>query len=485
MSLRTVSLSDRLRQSDRERVTAWVASLPVEMRVEVLRKYGWQIHQGREEQLPPLSRWVVWLFMGGRGSGKTRTGSEFIKKRVLQGAKRIAFVSRTAADCRDTMLYSPGGFMNQWDLGGIRFLKTERRIILADFPDVSIKLYYDTEPDLLRGPEHDTIWCDEIAAWMYAEETYDNAHMTLRATDSGLDPAMYVSTTPKPTDFMVKLYKQAVDEEDPDVVLTRSSTKANEKNLAESYLRYVYKRYAGTHIEAQELEGDMVFSMPGALWNLDKINRYRALPHQMRMPVFISVVVGVDPQAGKDRAETGIVTVGLAEDGKIYVLHDDSLKGTPDEWAAAVDRAASRTWRRTDNGTDNPEDDMYLPADLIVAEGNNGGEMVRSTLKNVNPTLPVSIVHGRVSKQARAQPVSARAAVGEVRHWGDELAVLEAQLCQWEPESGAASPDRLDAMVWGCLQLMGGESMAAASAGMRRLDSSKMLVPKTGGTRWT
>lgn len=386
--------------------------------------YGWEAVRARPNQLPPPGRWRVWLLMAGRGFGKTRTGAEWVRAETNAGRRgRWAFIGATAADVRDVMIEGDGGILSispPWNRP--TYEPSKRRLT---WPNGAIAtMFSGDEPDQLRGPNRDGIWADELAKWKYPRETWDNAEMVLRAGD---DPRAVVTTTPRPIDVVRELLA------DPQTVVTRGSTYDNAANLAPSFLQRMRTKYEGTRLGRQELNAELLTDNPGALWTLPQLDATRVTA----LPPLVRVVVGVDPEAtstSEGSAETGIVVAAKGTDGHGYVLDDVSLRGTPREWAAQAVAAYHKH-----------------QANVLVAETNQGGEMVQQTIATVDLRVVYKGVHASKSKQARAEPIAALAEQGRIHHLGT-FAALEDQLVGWVPGSGP-SPDRLDAYVWALTEL--------------------------------
>lgn len=364
--------------------------------------------------------------LAGRGWGKTRTGAEWVCSRVSDGSRHVALVGPTAADTRDVMVDGPSGILAcSSGLKGRdrpRYESSRRRVLWPGSGSVAL-LFSAEEPDRLRGPQHDTAWCDEIAAWRYPE-TWDQLQFGLRL---GAEPRCLVTTTPRPTRVVLDLVRAA------GTVTTRGSTDENARNLAPGFLEALRRRYEGTRLERQERFAEILTDTPGALWTLAAIDalRVREAPHLSR------IVVAVDPAvtAGAGSDETGIVVAGLSSDGHAYVLADHSLRGSPGEWSAR----AVRAYREHS-------------ADRIVAEANQGGDLVAATLRAADSSVPVRLVHASRGKRARAEPIAALYEQGRVHHVGS-LATLEDQMTTWDASTAAGSPDRLDALVWALSEL--------------------------------
>jgi len=383
--------------------------------------YDWAFW-ARPKQRAPRGRWFVWLILAGRGFGKTRTGAEWVRAQVENhGRRRIALVARTAADARDTMVEGESGLLAccpPWSKP--KYEPSKRRI---RWPNGAIATTYSGDrPDQLRGPQHDAAWADELAAWRYPE-AWDQLLFGLRL---GPDPRVVVTTTPRPTPLIVALLA------DPRACVTRGTTLENRANLAPTTLEALLQRYEGTRLGRQELYAEVLTDHPGALWHRDALDAARVA----RAPDLVRVVVAVDPAVshGEGSDETGIVVAALGADGDGYILEDASLRASPARWGGR----AIEAYRRH-------------AADRIVAETNQGGEMVTLTLRTIDPAVPVRPVRATRGKRTRAEPVAALYEQSRVHHVG-AWPELEDQLCQWTP--GAPSPDRLDALVWALTELL-------------------------------
>jgi phage terminase large subunit-like protein len=350
------------------------------------------------------------------------------------GAKRIALIGRTAADIRDVMIEGESGILNVFpDDERPEYEPSKRRLT---FKNGAVAIAYSAEkPDQLRGPQHDTIWFDELCSYEYERQTWDMAMFGLRI---GNNPQAMVTTTPRPTSLIREITTH------PNNVLTRGSTYDNIDNLASDFVDMIKERYEGTTIGRQEIHADILDEAPGSLWMRATIeaNRVATAPESLS-----KVVVGVDPAISTGGAETGIVVVGIDHGGHGYVLGDHSLRGSPQEWATRAINAY-REHR----------------ANIIAAEQNQGGEMVRSTLATVDPDVPVKLVHASRGKHTRAEPIAAKAEQGKLHHVGIHD-ILEDQLCTWVPGESRTSPDRLDAMVWAATECMLGGQMYDISFG--------------------
>lgn len=385
--------------------------------------FDWQF-LARPDQLPPAGDWRTWFIRTGRGWGKTRTAAEWVRDQVANhGRKRIALVAATAADARDVMVEGESGLLACYpDDERPLYEPSKRRIT---WPNGAIATTYSAdEPERLRGPQHDAAWADEVAAWNRAREAWDMLMFGLRL---GADPQIVVTTTPKPMALLREI------EESADTATTTGSTYANAANLAPVFLSKILRRYKGTRLGRQEIDGERLDDIPGALWSRQMIEDARVSV----LPPLKRVVVAVDPAvtSGEDSDDTGIIVGGLSYDGHVYVLEDATCHTSPDAWARAVVAAYARH-----------------RADRIVGEVNNGGELVETVLRTVDASIPYTAVHASRGKRVRAEPVAALYEQGRVHHVG-EFAELEDQLVCWVPDA-ADSPDRLDALVWMVTELV-------------------------------
>lgn len=387
----------------------------------------WQA-TARPDQLPPAGDWLTWLILAGRGWGKSRTGAEWVRS-LAEGAvaSRIALVGPTAADVRDTMVEGESGILAvASDHCRPIYQPSNRRLTWPN--GVQATLFSSEEPERLRGPQHGAAWCDELGAWRNVTETWDQLQFGLRL---GVRPRVVITTTPKP----LKIIKELVKRDGADVHVTRGSTSDNASNLSPAFLSSIVGRYEGTRLGRQELNAEILDDVPGALWRRDLIDATRR--ETIDKADLRRIVVAIDPAVSVSETsdETGVVVAGIDGQGRGFVLEDLSGKYAPTEWASiAVE--AYRRWE----------------ADRIVAESNQGGAMVETTIRVVSPTAAVTLVRASRGKVARAEPISALYEQGKVAHVGN-FPALEDQLCSFEPGS-AKSPDRLDALVWALTELM-------------------------------
>uniref|UniRef100_UPI003BA9DFA3 DNA-packaging protein n=1 Tax=Stappia sp. TaxID=1870903 RepID=UPI003BA9DFA3 len=396
--------------------------------LEFLR-HDWDLW-AHDHQRPPPGDWRVWMLLGGRGAGKTRAGSEWLRARAGgQGprAGRIALVGETLQDAREVMVEGVSGLLAvhpprdrpQW-------LPSRRRLEWRN--GAVAQVFSSEDPDALRGPQFDLAWCDELAKWRHPQETWDMLQFALRLGDS---PRQLVTTTPRPIPLVKRLLA------DPETRVVRAATEANAAHLARGFVSAIRARYAGTRLGRQELDGELVDDRPGALWTREMIESARA----ERVPELERIVIAIDPPASSGRRSDacGIVVAGLSGEGIAYVLADASMeRARPADWAAR----AARLWHTHE-------------ADCLVAEVNQGGEMVSAVIGGVDPGIPVKAVHASRGKLARAEPVALFYEQGRVRHAG-AFPELEDEMADFGPGglSSGRSPDRLDALVWALGELL-------------------------------
>jgi phage terminase large subunit-like protein len=376
----------------------------------------------------------TWLVTGGRGSGKTRLGAEFVNAlardispfTIVGRYGRIALVGETLADVREVMIEGESGILAHARGDRPSYEATRRRLV---WNSGAVAYAFSSEdPDSLRGPQFEAAWCDELAKWKNAEACFDMLQFGLRL---GKRPVQLITTTPKPTALVKRLRA------DPGVHLTRMRTEENAANLAEGFLRSVVERYGRTRLGRQELDGELIEDRDDALWKRERIEAAA----EGAFGELRRIVVAVDPPATSRKTSDacGIVAVGLDADGLAVVLADATVRGVgPSDWAG---RAIGLYHR--------------LEADCIVAETNQGGEMVASVLRSVDASVPVRQVRATRGKWLRAEPVAALYEQGKVRHAG-RFAELEDEMCDFGPDglSNGRSPDRVDALVWAVSELM-------------------------------
>lgn len=416
-------------------LTIWQA-MPAEDRKRF--GYDWR-NIARPKQLPPPGDWSTWVVRAGRGFGKTRTGAEFVRQEVEAGrAGRVALIARIASDTRDVMVEGESGILAispPWFRP--KYEPSKRRLT---WPNGAVATTFSAEePDVLRGPQHDLGWLDELAAWALLQESWDNYQLGLRL---GASPRTVVTTTPRGLKFLKDL------EKDPTTVVTRGSTYENTTNLAPVFLRRILTMYEGTRLGRQEIAAEILDDNPAALWKLKPIDdNRRAAPQLLRVGFAIDPAIS----AKADSDETGIVAAGVGmcsckgtPELHGFVLDDVSGIFTPAGWAK-VAIALHAT----------------IEGDVVVAEVNQGGDLVLANLQaNGGGNLPFKAIHATRGKMLRAEPVAALYEQGKVHHVRP-FPKLEDQMTQWNPLEDAKSPDRVDALVYILTELMIGPAPAA------------------------
>jgi phage terminase large subunit-like protein len=400
-----------------------------------------------DHQMPPEGDWRTWVIMGGRGAGKTRAGSEWVRAQVEGNlpmdegrARRVALVGETFDQVRDIMVFGESGIIAcsppdrrpEWNAGRKRLEWQNGAIAEA---------HSASSPEGLRGPQFDAAWVDELAKWKKGDEAWDMLQFGLRL---GEHPQQVVTTTPRNVDVLKRVLEIS------STVTTTAPTEANRAYLADNFLAEVRARYGQTRQGRQELDGVLLADIEGALWTNATIERAR----KAERVEYDRVVVAVDPavSSGKASDACGIVVVGAKTSGppeawEAVVLEDATVQGaSPQAWAEAVVAAYERH-----------------DADRVVAEVNQGGDLVESLLASVSPLTPFSPVRATRGKVARAEPIAALYEQGRVAHVGG-LGALEDQMCQMCSTGfrGKGSPDRVDALVWAITALMPGRGTAAA-----------------------
>jgi len=384
--------------------------------------FTWSAHA---HQLPPERAnsgddWTTWLIIGGRGSGKTRAGAEWVRALALGDNKaRIALIGETEHEARNVMVEGVSGLLAahgwrerpQWQ-------PSQRRLRWRN--GAVAHVFSSENYEALRGPQFSAAWCDELAKWRHAEATFDMLQFGLRL---GRRPRQVITTTPRP----IELLKKLID--DPRTAITHAGTRANAGNLAPAFIETVLARYKDTRLGRQEIDGEIVEERSDALWRRAEIEAGRVVA----APPLVRIVVAVDPPASAKQGRCGIVAAGRADDGVVYVLADETVSGaSPHGWATK----AVALWRR-------------LSGDSLVVEVNQGGDMVRAVIAEVDADVPVMAMHATRGKYLRAEPVAHLYEQGRVKHAG-AFPALEDEMCDFGLDglSSGRSPDRLDALVW-------------------------------------
>lgn len=446
------SVSDLLGSVSAEEVDQFLEGLSDNAIMALPYLFEHWAHEGH--QLAPEGDWTTWVVLGGRGAGKTRAGAEWIRSRVEGAtpeapgaARRVALVAETLDQAREVMVFGESGIMacSPPDRRP-KWLATKRQLVWPN--GAMAQCFSASEPEALRGPQFDTAWCDELAKWKKAEETWDMLQFCMRVGD---DPRQMVTTTPRNTPVLRRLLGENT------TVKTSAPTRANRLHLAESFLDTITAKYRDTRLGRQELEGELLTDMEGALWSHAMLDAGRV----DRAAALDRVVVAVDPPVTSGHAADacGIIVAGVVMDGApqnwtAYVLEDATIEGAgPNQWAGhALAKMAE------------------YEADRLVAEVNQGGELVETVVRGIDPLVPFGAVRAARSKGARAEPVAALYEQKRVRHVG-ALPQLEDQMVQMSRGgfSGRGSPDRVDALVWALNELMIGPSIEYRAPRMRTL----------------
>lgn len=405
------------------------ASLTEGERVEL--EFLWEAH-ARPEQLRPTGRdWTWWLVQAGRGFGKTRTGAEAVRAWAKESPGCIIGIAGPTPDAvRITQIEGPAGILAvhpPWERPVFEPAVGSGRLT---WPNGTTALVFSgASPSKARGPQFHKLWADELPHWRHPKETHDNLAFGLRL---GTNPQGIITTTPLPISVLRKLRK------DPACVVTSGTTYENRHNLAASFFAEIVSKYEGTRLGRQEIHGELLEDTPGALWTRSNLDALQT----DKVPALVRIVVGVDPAvtSGEDSDLTGIVVAGKGEDGHLYVLADRSMRGTPGEWATAVVEAFHE-----------------FKADRVIAEVNNGGDLVEALLRTVDSGLPVRKVTASRGKRTRAEPIAALYEQKRAHHVRG-MDALEDQLVTFAPGKSDESPDRMDALVWAGSALMLGKT---------------------------
>lgn len=390
--------------------------------------YDWS-KQRSDAQKPPGGDWLIWLFMGGRGAGKTRAGAEWVRAQVKAGRRRVALVGPTFSDTREVMIDGESGLLR---VGAPderpRYEASRRRLV---WPQGAVAQAFSAEdPDSLRGPQFEIAWCDEFAAWSDPQRALDTLRMGVRL---GPRPQILITTTPRP----VPALKRLIDA--PGVVRTGQATKDNADNLAPGFVAAMQAAYGDSALGRQELDGQLIDDPEGALWQRRAVEACVVA----RPGPADRIIIALDPPAsgGPHSDECGMIVAAATGQGitrRACVLADLSFgPAAPADWA----RRAAEAFKT-------------YQADALVAEANQGGDMVRAVLQAEHSGLPVKLVHASRGKRTRAEPVAALYAAGRVHHAGHFPALVD-QMCAFgAPEAGSKSPDRVDALVWAISELL-------------------------------
>lgn len=371
--------------------------------------------------------WLFWLVLAGRGFGKTRTGAETVREWARNPKERILMIAPTASDVREVMIEGPSGLMACFPPEAKPNYNPSRHLVR--FPSGAIGFTRSAdEPERLRGPQFTKFWADEVCAWRFLREAWDQIMFGFRLP--GKLQAV-ITTTPKPSPVLKEIMAN------PDTAITRGSSNENRSNLSQVYFKNVIAPYLGTRLGRQEINAEILDDTPGALWTRQRIedSRVSLADVQLHIDLVVRIVVAIDPAVTStaESDETGIVVVGLTRSAHILVFDDLSLRGSPLEWA----RVAIGAYK-------------FRRADRIVGEVNNGGDLVERNIHVEDGNVPFRAVRASRGKFTRAEPVAAMYEQKRVHHVGT-FPMLEDEMCNWIP--GMKSPSRMDALVWAITEL--------------------------------
>ena len=403
-------------------------------------EWSWEFWR-QPHQVPPSLPWRVWALSAGRGAGKGWAGAQWVRNEIETGnRRRIALVAPTHLAGRKIMVedgllqlcppwnrptYEMATSVVRWANGGVCHVLSSET------------------PDRIRGFNFDGVWADEVSSWEHADDTWDQISFATRlAGPTGASPAIVVTTTPKPTKLMRRILA------DPGTIITRASTFDNKAHLDPVVLTHLRARYEGSRLGRQELFGELIEDIEGALWQQSLIDQYRVTEAPASLK---RIVIGVDPSGSAKGAETGIIAAGVGQNSHLYILADHSVRGSPERWGRAVVAAYE-----------------VHKADRIVCEKNFGGDMCEAVMRSIAPRVPIRMVTASRGKVVRAEPIVAQYEQGKVHHCGT-MNALEDQMTGWAPDSGEPSPDRIDALTWACTELSGRPPMQISAGAIETL----------------
>lgn len=428
-----------------------IAILPDELREDALRQicldlgveideldYTWGFWARPKQIIPEGDDWLNWMLLAGRGFGKTRTGAETIHEWANSGEyKLFHLVGATAADARDIMVLGESGLLaTMKPYNRCRWSPTKRRMTWENGAEALV--FSADEPQRLRGLQCEAAWADELASWRY-EEAWQQLQLGLRL---GHMPRTIITTTPRSTQLIKSLVKN------PKSYLTTGTTYENASNLADAFLNEITRAMEGTRFGRQEIYAEILEDSELALWNRELLEEHRLRADEAPDNLLKKIVIGIDAAVsfGKESAETGIMVVGQSKKNMCFLLEDASGRYRPEDWAKKV----VGLWQHYSD----PSNPLGAAEVKVVAEKNQGYELISHTIQVYDDRVPVKLVHASKNKVTRAEPVATAMQRGKVKHVGT-FPKLEEQLCTWEP-GDAKSPDRMDAYVWALTEMVMG-----------------------------
>lgn len=446
---RTNNSETKLRKNLRRLTKQQIEKFATNLDEEQLEKlyFDWYLW-ARDDQLPPnlqpptsekyAKEWQNWILLGGRGAGKTRAGAEWVRAMALgiepfakSPAWRIALVGETFNDVREVMLEGDSGLLNIHPRHQKpTYIASRKRL---EWPNGAIaQLFSAEEPESLRGPQFHAAWCDEFAKWQYDEDVWDMLQFGMRL---GEHPQIVITTTPRNRKKLKDILAM------PNSYVSRASTFANKQNLAGTFLRTIDANYAGTNLGRQELYGELIEDNEGALWTYELIEDLRRNRKNYDFDDFERIILAIDPPATSHKKSNacGMIVAAIDDNRHAYILADVTMQAvSPIVWA----QKAVQVYHE-------------FNVDRIVAEVNQGGEMVETILRTIDPQISYAGVFAKKNKKSRAEPVAALYEQGKVHHLG-MFEQLEDEMCQFDHfiMSSKNSPDRVDALVWAVSHLL-------------------------------
>lgn len=433
-ALRMPSKLELMAYGSASEIQAFLSTLSQDEADSILYDWRWtaranQLQPGTPGASNPRKDWVFWLLLAGRGFGKTRVGAETVREWAEDPKARILMIAPTAADVRDVMIEGPSGLMQCYPSYNRPVYFPTKKIVM--FPSGAIGITRAaSEPERLRGPQFTKFWADELCAWDYPQEAWDQIMFGFRVITPELRGV--ITTTPKP----IKTLKALIA--DANTTITKGSSYDNRTNISETYYQKVIQPYEGTRLGRQEINAEVLDDVPGALWTRQGIDATRIQWNDVRMDRLVRIVIAIDPAVSHnpDSDETGIVVAALTDTGHVLIMADLSCKESAAGWARIA--LAAYYSRR---------------ADCIVGEVNNGGDLVAANIYAQAPNANFRAVRASRGKYIRAEPVAGLYERGRIHHVG-AFELLEDQMCGWTPQGNEDSPDRMDALVWAVTELL-------------------------------